>query len=228
MREFNALKDYPQSAPRIVGTRNIQHRITASYRGREFFDGERDCGYGGMTYDGRWKPVAEAIFDEYRLQEGSRVLHVNSEKGYLLNDLEAIGCQIVGIEPSSYARRHSLHNEQIVAQWIQWPEKFDLVIAIGAVYTLNLPDAMECLRRIEAVGFNAFVTLAAYDTPEDYWLMREWSLLGTTILKRDEWREVLRHCGYTGDYWFVTAQSLKLERESPIAAYVQMSGDGYE
>jgi hypothetical protein len=211
MREFNALKDYPTSATkRVVGTRNIEHRITSSYRGREFFDGPRDCGYGGMQYDGRWKSIAKAIVEEYK---PNSVLQVNSEKGYLLNDLEALGCEIVGIEPSSYARRHSLHNEHIVSHWIQWPQKFDLVIAIGAVYTLNLPDAMECLRRIEATGFNAFVTLAAYDTPDDYWLMREWSLLGTTILKRDEWREVLRHVGYTGDYWFVTASSLNLTRE---------------
>lgn len=211
MREFNALKDYPQS-PKVVGTRTIGHRITASYRGREFFDGERDCGYGGMTYDGRWEPVASLMQREYGLDVNSRILQVSCEKGYLMTEFEG---EVVGIEPSSYARRHAHPDvrEKLIPHWIPWPHKFDLVIAIGAVYTLSLPDAMECLRRIENAGFNAFVTLAAYDTADDYWLMREWSLLGTTILKRDEWREVLRHVGYTGDYWFVTAESLGLTRE---------------
>ena len=27
--------------------------------GKDFFDGDRKCGYGGYKYDGRWKAVVE-------------------------------------------------------------------------------------------------------------------------------------------------------------------------
>lgn len=218
-REFNALKDYPQGGPRVVGTRSIEHRIMASYRGRQFFDGERDCGYGGLKYDGRWESVAASMIEDYRLRECGRqpkILQVQCEYGFLLYEFRKQGCVAVGLESSAYARQRVPNDIRqdtsfpVHSNWNEIKGPFDLVIAIGAVYTLNLPDAMQCLRQIEHAGFNAFVTLAAYDTPEDYWLMREWSLLGTTILKRDEWREVMRHVGYTGDYWFVTAQSLNL------------------
>lgn len=35
-------------------------------------------------------------------------------------------------------------------------------------------------------------------------------LLGSTILKKNEWVEVLKHSGFTGDYKFNTATSLNL------------------
>jgi hypothetical protein len=42
-------------------------------------------------------------------------------------------------------------------------------------------------------------------------LLRYWFLTGTLILTKAEWREVMKHAGYTGDYRFDTAKSLKLE-----------------
>ena len=80
------------------------------------------------------------------------------------------------------------------------------------VYTLNLGDAIQCLRRIDRLGFRSFITLASYDTEEDLRLYRKWTLLGTTvILKREEWIEVMKHAGYVGDYTFIDAKRLKLK-----------------
>lgn len=217
MREFNALRSYPQPSARRVGSRTIHHRIIASYRGREFFDGERDYGYGGLKYDKRWQVVAEDLRNDYALVAGSRVLQFGCEKGFLLAELQKNGIEIVGVESSSYARHHALPEMKPhilpslpLRHDKEYTLPFDLVIAIGTVYSLNLGDAMEMLRRIEAIGFNAFITLASYDTEEDLRLFKKWSLLGTTILRKDEWREVMNHAGYTGDYWFVSAETLKL------------------
>ena len=57
MREFNALGAYPQPKERIVGSdiRTIKNKIIASYRDERYYDGERNNGYGGYKYDGRWK-----------------------------------------------------------------------------------------------------------------------------------------------------------------------------
>ena len=62
MREFDALSGYPEpKQPRVVSSnlRTIQHRIVASYRGKELYDGDRNFGYGGFNYDGRWLPIAK-------------------------------------------------------------------------------------------------------------------------------------------------------------------------
>ena len=71
MRKLNLLKSYPNSNhPRIVSsnTRTIKHRIVASYRDKNFFDGDRNCGYGGFKYDGRWSKIVKDIFNKYSLK----------------------------------------------------------------------------------------------------------------------------------------------------------------
>jgi len=202
LREINLITLKP--IDRIVGTRTIHHRILASYRGYDFFDGERDYGYGGLKYDESMKPLADAIIREY---EPIKVLQINCEKGYLLQELERLGVKVSGVEPSSYARAHCAIPS---SRNLPTEEVFDLVIALGVVYTLNLTDAIQCLKKIDQLGHRSFITLATYETDEDYKLMRQWSLLGTTLLKRGEWIEVMKHAGYASDYQFIDAKALRL------------------
>ena len=65
MREFDLLSDYPVLKKRYVSknSRTIKNRIIASLRGKSFYDGKREDGYGGFKYDGRWKIIAKKIFD---------------------------------------------------------------------------------------------------------------------------------------------------------------------
>ena len=60
---------------------------------------------------------------------------------------------------------------------------------------------------------NSFITLASYKTKEDYWMFKQWTVLGTTILREDEWIEVLNHTNYTGDYYFTNAETLSLKKK---------------
>ena len=90
MKEFDLLGGYPEpKKPRYVNQnlRTIKNRIVASYRDKEFFDGERNDGYGGMVYDGRWKSVAKRICEKYEIKDNSKILQLNCEKGFLLHDL---------------------------------------------------------------------------------------------------------------------------------------------
>jgi hypothetical protein len=176
MREYDALTGYPEpKQPRVVhpNIRTIHNRIVASYRGEEFYDGDRNDGYGGFTYDGRWAQVAQNMLEQYSLSGQSELPFADNE--------------------------------------------FEFIIAIGPVYSLNLPDAIKCLKEIQRVGKGkSFITLGAYETEEDFRLFRYWTLLGSTILSKDDWVEVLNHVGYTGDYKFNTAESLNLiEAGSP-------------
>ena len=217
MRELNLLKNYPQPEERVIPNRTIENRILASYRGRDFFDGPRECGYGGMVYDGRWEAVAADIIAEYNPR---RVIQIQCERGFLLHELSLKHITCVGIESSTSARRTAMRGDMRLDQGNYdllpgltgdfFANPFDLAIALGVIYTLPLDQAMNLIRQIERMALRAFITLAAYETEEDLRLFRKWTLLGTTILKKEEWIEVLKHCGFTGDYWFVTAQSLRL------------------
>ena len=227
MREFNALRHYPQpKEPRYVGPsiRTIRNRIIASYRDGRYYDGERNNGYGGFQYDGRWKIVARSLCDDYVLDEKSSLLQLGCEKGFLLHDLHEHlpGMKVRGIEISDHAIAHSMSSIRHRITKGEFRKlsfrdrEFDFVIAIGVVYTLNLPDAISCLREIQRVGREkSFITLGAYQNEQGARLLRYWTLLGTTILHVDEWREVLKEAGYTGDYQFITAEYLNLA-ERPV------------
>ena len=78
---------------------------------------------------------------------------------------------------------------------------------------LNFSDVLSAICEIQRVGKGkSYITLGAYRTKEEKELFLEWTLLGTTVLHEDEWLEVFKETGYTGDYFFSTARSLGLVR----------------
>lgn len=225
MREFDALKGYPgPKEPRLVHPkiRTIQNRIVASYRGKEFYDGDRNNGYGGLRYDGRWMPIAKNMAKEYSLNDQSAILQIGSDKGFLLHEFLQLypAAKVRGTEISDYAIDSTMLSVKPFVRMAAFTElpfadgEFDFVVAVGPVYSLNLPDAIKCLKEIQRVGKGkSFITLGAYETEEDFRLFRYWTLLGCTILSKQDWIAVLDHVGYTGDYKFNTAQSLNLTEQ---------------
>ena len=224
MREFNLLEDYQKpTTPRLVAAsfRTIQRRIKAANRNKSFFDGCRNDGYGGYKYDGRWVPIAEKLIREYKLSGGSNLLHVNCEKGFLIHDIKKKhpGINVFGTETSEYATAMAMESVKgnifkADPKNLPFPDNyFDCVIAIGVVYNYNLKDSMLALSEISRVTKKcAFVTLASYETETEYFLFKDWTLLGTTILKKHEWIKVLNYVNYRGDYSFTNAKTLNLQR----------------
>lgn len=228
MREFNALRAYPEpKEPRYVGKniRTIRNRIIASYRDERYYDGDRNNGYGGFKYDGRWKKIVETMIEDYQLAEDCALLQVGCEKGFLLHDFHErfSKMKIRGVEISDYAIAHAM---PAVKQFIVKSDfdrlpfanrEFDFVIAIGVVYTLNLGDAISCLKEIQRVSKGkSFVTLGAYKDEQEMRLFKQWSVLGCTILHINEWAEVLKEAGFTGDYYFKTVESLNLQEKDKV------------
>jgi len=222
VREFNLLKNYVSLKQRLINknTRTIKNRIVASYRGKEFYDGDRNNGYGGYKYDGRWKQVAKDIFKIYNLKKNSKILQIGSDKGFLLKDIKVLQphCTVRGIEISSYAISKTLPSVKKFirkSSFYNLPFKdnyFDFIIAIGPIYSMNLSDSIRCLKEIRRVGKGkSFITLGSYDNNKEFQLFRYWTLLGCTILSKSDWIEVLKHCKYTGDYNFNTSKSLNLK-----------------
>ena len=228
MREFNALEGYPEpKAPRVAskGSRTIHHRIIASYRGHEFYDGNRNYGYGGFNYDGRWLSIATNMCREYNLDSQSSVLQVGCDKGFLLNDFLQVHSEmkVRGTEISNYPIENAMDSVKSYIQKAPFTQlpftdgEFDFVIAIGPVYSLNLGDAIQCLKEIQRVSKGkSFITLGSYIDEDSFRLFRYWTLLGAMILHEEEWVEVLKHVGYSGDYKFTSAKSLNLFAENSV------------
>ncbi len=222
MREFNALHVYPQpTKPRYVGKhiRTIKNRIIASYRDERYYDGDRNNGYGGFKYDGRWKKVVETMCQDYGINEDTKILFIGPEKGFFMHDFKEKFPKMVmrGYEMSQYAVEHAMPSVRALidhGEYKKLPYKdheFDFVIAIGVIYTLTLADSISCLKEIQRVGKGkSFITLGSYRDDKGKNLFEMWTVLGTNIHHVDEWVEVMKHAGYTGDYLFTTSDYLNL------------------
>ena len=86
----------------------------------------------------------------------SKILHIGCEKGFLLHDIKTIypKMKIFGIEQSQYAISKSLKSVKKNIRKSSYTKltfknnEFDFVLAIGVVYSLNLTDAISCLKEI--------------------------------------------------------------------------------
>jgi len=216
---------YPHSkAKRTVkdGYRTIKNRIKAFELGKDYYDGDRENGYGGFKYDGRWAKIIPTIIERYNLTNKSAVLDLGCKKGFFVHDLkEALpGIKVRGIECSQYPIDNAMESvkENIILndyESLPYDDKeFDFVLAFAAIYMLNLRGVMDALREIQRVSNgNSYVTLGAYRTNEEKELFLKWTLLGTTVLHVDDWMEVFKATGYTGDYYFTTATSVNVVKE---------------
>lgn len=222
MEEFDI--GYPHSKARRVikeGIRNIKNRMIASGLCKEYYDGARENGYGGFYYDGRWVKIIPKIIERYALTPSSAVLDVGCKKGFFLHDLKAVlpGIRVQGVENHMYPIENAMDPVKPyikLAEYEKLPFKdreFDFVMAFASIYMLNLRGVMDALREIQRVGKGkSYITVGAYRNKEERDPFLDWTLIGTTVLHVNEWLEVFKETGYTGDYYFTTASSLGLVR----------------
>ena len=216
-REIDILVNYPKVkrdlSARLV-SKSEESRAIGRKFGFDYFDGDRNHGYGGFNYQQRfWQPVIPTIIENYQLDHSSVVLDVGCAKGFFLYDLkEALpGISISGIDISDYvienAKPEVKENLQ-VASATKLPFKddsFDFVMSINTVHNLNREDCAISLQEIERVSRGAsFITVDAYRNDDEKARMEAWNLTALTMMAVDEWKEFFLEIGYTGDfYWFI-------------------------
>ena len=164
--------------------------------------------------------MAEKICNEYKLNNTSSFLQLGCEKGFLLKDIKTKykDMRVEGLETSNYAITNSMPDIRKNIKYcgnytnLNYTDKeFDFIVALGVVYTHGIQDAIRCLKEIQRIGKGkSFITLASYENKHDFWLFKQWSLLGTTILRKEEWLDILKHVKYSGDYFFTNANLLNL------------------
>ena len=75
----------------------------------------------------------------------------------------------------------------------------------------TLGDVVKTLREIQRVAQGrSYITVGAYRDARERELFRNWTLIGTTVLSVDEWRQVFSYAQYTGNVFYTTPQALGL------------------
>ncbi len=177
-----------------------------------YWDGERQYGFGGYRYDGRWRVVAEAMVAHYQLPANARILDVGCGKGFLLYEFTQVlpGATIAGLDISQYAIDHAKqevrpHLVQGSAATLPWDDNaFDLVFSINTLHNLYNYELWSALREIERVGRRAkHITVESYRDEREKVNLLYWQLTCRTFLATGEWEWLFQQAGYQGDHGFI-------------------------
>ena len=216
-QEIDLLENYPRTKRNVEergATKTEDVRHVARQFGKEFFDGDRQYGYGGFKYFSRfWQPVIPTFQKHFGLTGRSSLLDVGCAKGFMLHDLVELipDIMVSGVDVSDYAIEHAMDDIKSKVQVADARDlpfadnSFDVVIAINTIHNLDRDDCAQALREIERVSRKgSFITVDAYRNDDEKERMLAWNLTAKTIMSVDEWVAFFEEVGYTGDYfWFV-------------------------
>ena len=178
----------------------------------DYWDASRNTGYGGYSYDGRWKNVAKRLAAHYGLKPGQRVLDIGCGKGFLLHDLlaEVAGLEVIGIDVSSYALERAMDDVKPFlsegnAVSLPFPDAhFDLILSINVLHNLRLPELDRALREIERVGRgDKYIVMDGYRSEQEKVNLLYWQLTCECFFTPEEWEWLFDQCGYRGDYGLI-------------------------
>ncbi len=198
VRDYN--KRAQEKTPEIV--------CLAKQFGKDFFDGDRKCGYGGYKYDGRWKSVVKRLKDYYKLADNAAVLDIGCGKGFMLHDFKELmpEATIAGIDVSKYAIDNAMASVKpylkiASAEKLPYPDKsFDLVISINSIHNLPLERLKTALREIQRVcRGESYITIDAWRNDLEKENLFKWVLTAETMMHVKDWKKLFKEIGYTGD-----------------------------
>jgi ubiquinone/menaquinone biosynthesis C-methylase UbiE len=216
-KEVDLLIKYPKAKRDLtkrLESKSDEVRSIARKFDKEFFDGEREFGYGGFSYNPKyWSEVVKDFSNYYNLNDGSKILDVGCAKGFMLYDFYKLNSNfdLHGIDISKYAIDNSVSevkNKLLVANATKLPYEdnfFDLVISINTIHNLEKDECATALKEISRVSKkNAFLTVDAYRNDDEKKRMDAWNLTAKTIMSVDDWIKFFGHNNYNGDFfWFI-------------------------
>ena len=216
-KEVDLLIKYPKAKRDLtkrLESKSEEVRSIARKFDKEFFDGEREFGYGGFSYNPKyWSEVVKDFSNYYNLNDGSKILDVGCAKGFMLYDFYKLNSNfdLHGIDISKYAIDNSVSevkNKLLVANATKLPYEdnfFDLVISINTIHNLEKDECATALKEISRVSKkNAFLTVDAYRNDDEKKRMDAWNLTAKTIMSVDDWIKFFGYNNYNGDFfWFI-------------------------
>lgn len=205
----SAKRDY---VARVVSYDKAKCAEIANQYGKDYWDGERQYGYGGYRYDGRWRKVAEAMAKHYGLKPGASILDVGCGKGFLLYEFTQVlpGAKVAGLDISQYAVDNA--KEEVkpylkVGSAVKLPyadKSFDFVYSITTFHNLYNYELRQALQEVERVGRGAkHIIVESYRNEREKANLLYWQLTCRSFYTPKEWEWFMKDSGYTGDYSYI-------------------------
>jgi ubiquinone/menaquinone biosynthesis C-methylase UbiE len=136
-----------------------------------------------------------------------------------MKDLKKIlpNCEVWGIEDHKYPIEKSekeIKSKIIYKKYYDIPfenKYFDFVIGFSSIYKYNLEDVIKIILEINRVSKKSFFSVASYSTKKEKEIFENWTLIGSTILSKRDWKKLFRILKYEGDYYFTTSKSMRIK-----------------
>tara|TARA_Y100001936_G_C16003017_1_gene629001 strand:+ start:692 stop:1351 length:660 start_codon:yes stop_codon:yes gene_type:complete len=216
-KEIDLLYNYPKVnrdiKKRVEKKTEDDRRIGRKF-GKDFFDGDRKYGYGGLNYHPKyWSKVVDTFIDHWSLDENSSILDVGCAKGFMMYDFseKLPKMNIQGIDISNYAIencKEEIKNKVKVgnAKSLEFDDNsFDFVLSINTIHNLEIDECELAIKEIERVKRKgAYIVVDAYRNEFEKERLLAWVLTAKTILSVEDWIKLFNKCGYTGDYFWFT------------------------
>jgi protein-L-isoaspartate(D-aspartate) O-methyltransferase len=217
MPELNFLATYQNATKRdyvarVTAFDKAACATAARQWGADYWDGARQYGYGGYHYDGRWRPIADAIARHYKLQAGDRVLDVGCGKAFLLYELtQAVpGLEVEGIDLSAYAiarAKPEVQSHLQIGNATSLPfadHSVDLVLSLNTLHNLEIFDLATAVKEINRVGKkNKWICVESFRDEKQKVNLLYWQLTCLSFFTPTAWAYLLKEWGYDGDYGFI-------------------------
>lgn len=178
---------------------------------KDYWDGDRSCGYGGYVYNGSHYNPAVNIAWNYSLKPEHSVLDIGCGKGHLLHELKNVvkGLYVAGLDISRYAINGAptnlLGHLKVGLCWdLPYKDKqFDLVLAVNLLHNVPTRYLEKTLKEIMRVSKNhKWVLVESWRTEQEKINFLNWQLTAESFHSVDGWKWLFEHTGYDGDYGF--------------------------
>ncbi len=217
MEEINFLAALHKQTARDYVARVVQYDKAACAEvakqwGKDYWDGDRQYGYGGYRYDGRWRAVAEQMVKYYGLTSQSRILDIGCGKAHLLYEFTQVlpGVRISGIDISDYAIQHAKEEvkpylKTATATDLPFSDHaFDFVYSLNVFHNFPVYDLQAAVKEMMRVGkHQRYLCVESYRNEREKVNLLYWQLTCASFYSTKEWQWLLREWGYQGDVGYI-------------------------
>ena len=203
-------RDYKQ---RVIEFDKAKCSHIAKKFGYDYWDGERQFGYGGYEYDGRWNKIADKLISKFGLKSGDEILDIGCGKGYLLYEFKQLLPEVVtvGIDISDYAianAKKEVASDLFRADASRLPfddNEFDAVVSLGTLHNLPLEHLICAIKEIVRVSKSDknYLVVESWRNEMERANMLYWQLTCEAFFSVKTWEWLFSEYEYRGNWDFI-------------------------